>query len=128
MGIISGENDEEIVIPFPQNKFGAYCKAVGATAVETMSFAQIKTIFLAMIEDFKKGALSLDEFSEIANLLWIRGLKSHMDKTHTDLGDALYGAAELNYYVRHADEEGAGKMFCAFMEEIMEYAKKWRKK
>jgi hypothetical protein len=127
MGIISGENDEEIVIPFPQNKFGAYCKAVGATAVETMSFAQIKTIFLAMIEDFKTGALSLDEFSEIANLLWCNGL-SPMDKSHTDLGDALYAAAELNYEVRHAHEKLNGGRFCQSMEEIMEYAKKWRKK
>lgn len=123
MPTIYDEKDEIIKIPFPKKRFQVYLKKQKVSDPKKLTFAQKKKIFLTSISDFLKGKLSLDEMSAIALFLW--SSLSGKEKTTSDLADALYYCAELNYYVRHiTKKEGETNTFISFIIDVMEYYEK----
>lgn len=119
--IYDSENNEEIIISFPKEKFQVYLKKLKVSDKKKLTFSQIKKIFITSITDFKKGKLSLDETSAIALYLW--DYLSGKEKATTDLGDVLYKCSELNYYVRCLNKKKSDT-FVWFMSDVMDYYKK----
>ncbi len=93
-----------IRIPFPTKQYQTYLKEVGASEivdVKDMTSEQKEKIFLRAIEDFYAGTISIDGLSGVAGHLY------DANDTNIDgfLAYVLEDARELDYYVRHVDED-----------------------
>jgi hypothetical protein len=116
MSTISGWDSSEVIkIPFPQTKFDEYLKRAEHNGDKPLFPHFTRLIFQMAYDDFKSGALSLDDFSSIGGRLW-----NHEGNRDDKLSNVLLCAAELNFYVRniHLDDYGD---FPWFMGEIVKY-------
>lgn len=65
------EDDKfEIKIEFPREKFDEYLKQVRAAKIEKLSENQVIDLLRLAYEDYKKGNISLDGLSVVANELF----------------------------------------------------------
>lgn len=125
MPIITTDDSEfpKITIPFPEEKYGVYLKRFPMEIKDKPTTQQKKHIFITMIFDYKKGEISLDEFSSTADFLY-NSLTSE-EKNINEFADALLAAAELNYYVRQIKEDiESGRGFIVEMNHVMKYFNK----
>ena len=112
-----------IEIPFPEEKYNTYLAKLPVTPSGEPTTQQKKHIFISAVDDFKKGTLSLDELSSIADNLW--SSLNATEKATEDLADAMYAAAELNFYLRSIDEDTeSGHSFVGLMNTIMQFYNK----
>ena len=114
MSTTTWSEDKVITIKFPKRKFESYLKKVGHSDNKPLFPHFSRLVFGLAYEDFIKGKLSLDDFSEIAERLW-----SHEGDRNDELSDKLLLAAELNFYVRSIEKDNFG-LFSSFMAEVCE--------
>lgn len=86
-----------IEIKFPKDKFDKYLSMLKIKTKDSF-LVNAELIFAMSFKDFKTGANSLDEFSEISNYIFGQIDK---DKAPLDFVDALISAYELNFYIRN---------------------------
>jgi len=111
-------NNDTIKINFPDDKFQKYLSLLKIED-KKLNLVNIELIFALSFWDFKIGANSLDDFSEIAGYL-----HSRLDKNYfiSDFGIALESASELNFYIRNIEEPNDNSL-PEFMMKVENYFK-----
>jgi hypothetical protein len=91
-------NNNTIEIPFPENKFNLYLKEFNVSSKKELSDISIFWITQKSYQDFKKGTLSLDDFSNIGGYLFnkVKEKPSHLSTILLEIG-------ELSFYIRNVD-------------------------
>jgi len=91
-------NKNTIEIPFPKNQFNLYLQEFNLKSEEELNNIAIFWIIQKSHQDFKKGFLSLDDFSSIGGYLFnkVKEKPSHLATILLEIG-------ELNFYVRNID-------------------------
>lgn len=74
-----------------------YLKELGLTSIQESSLENANKLFVSVIEDFKKGKLSIDELSSFGFEVFHGVAKKHKD---SDLFQASLSASELSFSVR----------------------------
>jgi len=87
--------DGDINTPFPEEKFQAYLKTIGASSEDKLTQEQAQLLLVMAISDFKTGKLGLDELADMGDIVWTRE-----ESKLTDLARASYACAELTFTVR----------------------------
>ena len=88
------EDDKfEIITKFPTDKFDEYLKQTGASKIDRLNEDQIADLLQLAFMDYKKGNISLDGLSVIANELFnvaTRLSKSELISILEEVGDMAY--------------------------------------
>ena len=124
MSKIYGPNIETITIPFPEEKYNRYLDEVGVTSEKELSFTTLIAVIIAITRDFKSGKVSLDELGEMFGHLWHYAFLTYpSDVQHrfSKIGDVLYEGSDLNYDVRHVDDETTKERFAASIRYILNF-------
>lgn len=114
------EDVEEIEIPFPEDKYKKLLEICRLTDNSELGEVQLSQLFVNAVYHFLLGHIALDELSAIANFLWsmhVKGINNRLDV-------AMYGCAELNFYVRRIYDPKRPNYhgnFIGFMTDAMEY-------
>ena len=94
-------SDKNIIeIPFPDEIFEACLKRFKVKSEDNLNDINIFEIVKACYKDFKKGFLSLDDFSSIGGYLFDKLTNNTKDRR---LGSVLLDIGELNFYIRESD-------------------------
>ncbi len=118
--IIYDADNKILEIPFPATKYQEYITLLGNKP--HLTYQEQRRLFVTAIDDFLSGKLSMDDLAAIAGHEWNK--MPNKEKDTTDLGEALYAASELSYYVRHIEGE-TSKVFNRFMNTVMDYYHKF---
>lgn len=96
---IRDDDKFEIKIEFPQEKFDEYLKQVGATKTDELNENQMVDVLRLAFEDYKRGSISLDGLSVVANELF--NLVSKI--SNKELVSILEEVGDMAYQVRQRD-------------------------
>jgi len=115
-----------IIIPFPFDKFSKYLEDIGVSSFMDLNNSQIEAIFVAVINDYKKGRLSIDDLACIGSNFLSLGLKKSRSFFDSRLGEALHAAEETGFYVRQISANGSNEetsQFIHFLRKVLSFAK-----
>jgi len=120
---IHAENNEEIDMPFPKDKFQTHLATLGVKTIKQLTHSKLVTLMGNLIADFRCGKLSIDELSSCFSHLWSDFYLKRKDDRFFEIGNVLEAGSELAYYVRHAvDAEGKpNTTFTGFLYEIFHF-------
>lgn len=110
--------------PFPEEKLEKYLKGVNGEDVQSLNLDQLKTIFLLLVKDFTEKSLCLDELSSVSmDLFHFAYLtKSEQEKMGSrDLGDALWSASELDFYIRNAEDDINANTLKEYIQQVLRF-------
>lgn len=91
-------NNNTIKTPFPKNQLNLYLQEFNLTSEEELNNISIFWIIKKSYQDFKKGSLSLDDFSSIGGYLF-----NKIKENPSHLATILLEIGELNFYIRNID-------------------------
>lgn len=116
--------DKNIIeIPFPDEVFDFYLGKFGIESEDKLNDINIFEIIKVGYKDFKKGSLSLDNFSSIGGYLFD---KLTNDIKSRKLGSILLNIGELNFYVRESDPKQKFVEVNNFLSDIDNFFEKYK--
>lgn len=116
--MVSYETAKRIIrTPFPNKEYRAFKKAAKVTSESSFTEAQIKKIYVLMVDAFLKGELSIDDISSICGRLFDPVVKVK-GKWKSDLLSAVINGSELGFYVR---TPSLLTLFNGFLKKVLKY-------
>ena len=112
-----------IDILFPEQIFEVYLKRFNVESEDKLNDVNIFEIVKASYEDFKKGVLSLDNFSSVGGYLFDKLTNSSKDRR---LGCVLLNIGELNFYIRNTDSKQKFSEISGFLSNIDEFFEQYK--
>lgn len=112
-----------IDVPFPDQVFGSYLKRFNVEFEDKLNDVSIFNIVKAGYEDFKKGTLSLDNFSSIGGYLFDKLTNNSKSRK---LGCVLLDIGELNFYIRNTDSKQKKSEIGGFLSDIDEFFEQYK--
>jgi len=109
---------ETIEIPFPKKAFNYYLKKNNLKSEKNLNDVNIFFIIKNCYKDFKKGILSLDDFSSIGGYFF--GKLKPSSKS-SKFGSVLLDIGELNFYIRNTESESKFSELSDFLSSIDEF-------
>jgi repressor of nif and glnA expression len=118
------DTGSEIIINFPQKQFDTYLKGVGLANISSISKEHVAKLLRIVLEDYKKGVISLDGLSVICNELWTSYSKK--PKIDKKLFGILMNCAELAFEERQSIQTGREvNDILDPLKELVSYLKKY---
>lgn len=113
---------ETIEIPFPDKSFDFYLEKFNLKSIDELNDLNIFWIVKDTYKDFKKGSLSLDDFSSIGGYLFSELKPSSKS---SKFGSVLLDIGELNFYIRNTESELKFSELNNFLSDIDEFFKSY---
>ena len=95
-------NKNIIEVSFPDKIFEFYLRKLSLESEDKFNDVNIFEIVKICYKDFKRGSLSLDDFSSIGGYLFNKLTSSSRSRS---LGGVLLDIGELNFYIRNSDSK-----------------------
>lgn len=115
-----------IIISFPHEKFANYLNHFKTKTFEDLNVSQMEQIFLMVIDDFKKGIMSIDDISVISFNMFNHGVHIEKEFSLTDFAGVLLSfGEELSFYLRKAaDDTRSAIQFSSFLRRVLDFSNK----
>lgn len=116
-------NEEIMEVPFSDKVFEIYLKRFSVESEDKLNDVNIFEIIKDCHRDFKKGSLSLDNFSSIGGYLFDKLTNNTKARK---LGSILLDIGELNFYVRNSDSKQKFSDVGTFLFEIDKFFEEYK--
>ncbi len=113
----SSEKSNEIHLDRAMTEALRYLKRNGIVELNNTALSKKEELFSRAIDDYKKGELSLDEFSCLCEKLWWT-----IDNKNNKLAETILKGAELSFYERASvTQENMESNFINVLRKVMNY-------
>jgi hypothetical protein len=110
--------NKTINISFPNKVFDLYLERFNVKSEDELNDQNIFFIIKDCYKDFKKGILSLDDFSSIGGYFFD---KLKPSSKSSNFGSALLNIGELNFYIRNSESKPKFSEINNFLSDIDEF-------
>lgn len=97
---------------------GVYFAHFGFKDLLTMTMADKSKLFAQVVNDYKEFAISLDDMSDMAEMLWWSLSKKEKD---TKFGELLMSGMELSFYERNVVWSKLDTTFLDYLNEVLSF-------